>query len=344
MQRMLIIVIAVLVAVVILVRTMTFTVRFTEAAVVTTFGKASAESTHRDPGLKFKWPYPIQSVTKYDTRIRFLSTRSETQQTADKRQIIVEAFCTWRVADPLLFFQRFSNAGEREEDHFRQAEQNVHSTLRSAVAEASRYTLADLFTPEIERSKLPELEQRILQNLQVREVEGAEGTLAQYGITVEEVGISRIEFPEETTKNVFLAMEAGRAALITDLESRGQSEADSIRQRAETAAARIRAFAERRAQEIMSEGETEAAEWVARMNEHPELAVFLKNVEMLRNTITKQATLLLSTADFGMQLLDMNRLSQLKPGEVPSPTVAGAVEAGPRVTEAPGAEEERRHE
>lgn len=318
MQRMLIVVIAVLVAIVILVRTMTFTVRFTEAAVVTTFGKASAESTHRDPGLKFKWPYPIQSVTKYDTRIRFLSTRSETQQTADKRQIIVEAFCTWRVSDPLLFFQRFSNAGEREEDHFRQAEQNVHSTLRSAVAETSRYTLPQLFTLEVEQSKLPELEARILQSLKVQETEGGQGTLAQFGIEVAEVGISRIVLPEETTRNVFLAMEAGRSALITELQSMGVSEATSIRERARTAADRIRAFADRRAQEIMSEGETEAAQWVAKMNEHPELAVFLRNVQLLRDSLTKQATLLLSTSDFGMQLLDMQRLGNLKPGEVPA--------------------------
>ncbi len=39
-------------------------------------------------------PYLIQSVTKYDTRLRILQARSETQQTADDRQIIVEAFCT----------------------------------------------------------------------------------------------------------------------------------------------------------------------------------------------------------------------------------------------------------
>ncbi len=322
MQRMLIVVIAVLVAIVILVRTMTFTVRFTEAAVVTTFGKASAESTHRDPGLKLKWPYPIQSVTKYDTRIRFLTTRSETQQTADKRQIIVEAFCTWRVSDPLVFFQRFSNAGEREEDHFRQAEQNVHSTLRSAVAETSRFTLPDLFTLNVEESKLPELEARILQTLKVREAEGGQGTLAQYGIEVAEVGISRIVLPEQTTANVFIAMEAARSALITELQSRGESEATSIRVSAETAADRIRAFADRRAQEIMSEGETEAAQWVAKMNEHPELAVFLRNVQFLRNALTKQATLLLSTSDFGMQLLDMQRLSDLKPGDVPAPSAA----------------------
>ena len=72
----------------------TFSVRFTEAAVVTTFGKASETSVVNqdgdEAGLYFKWPYPVQSVTKYDRRVRILESRSETQLTADDRPIIVD--------------------------------------------------------------------------------------------------------------------------------------------------------------------------------------------------------------------------------------------------------------
>ncbi len=53
-----------------------FTVRFTEAAVVTAFGQASAGSVVTEPGLRFKWPTPIQSTTVYDTRARFLQAKS----------------------------------------------------------------------------------------------------------------------------------------------------------------------------------------------------------------------------------------------------------------------------
>ena len=47
-----------------------YTVRFTETAVVTTFGKAGPESVITEPGLRLKMPYPIQSVTRYDVRAR----------------------------------------------------------------------------------------------------------------------------------------------------------------------------------------------------------------------------------------------------------------------------------
>src|ERR1043165_1762196 len=99
--------------------TVTYTVRFTEAAVVTTFGKADQSDVHAKPGLGVKWPYPIQSVTTYDTRVRVVTSKFEQMATADARQVVVETFCTWRVKDPLVFFQKFSNAGDRAEDHFR---------------------------------------------------------------------------------------------------------------------------------------------------------------------------------------------------------------------------------
>ena len=85
------------------------TVRFTERAVVTTFGKAGESSVKTEPGLGFKWPYPIQSVTKYDTRQRYSETRSEALATADNRQIIVQSFIVWEVKDPLKFFQALNN-------------------------------------------------------------------------------------------------------------------------------------------------------------------------------------------------------------------------------------------
>ena len=64
-----------------------YTVRFTESAVVTTFGRAGEDAVVSEPGLKFKWPYPIQSVTKYDSRLRVLQTRSQTQERSSRRRI-----------------------------------------------------------------------------------------------------------------------------------------------------------------------------------------------------------------------------------------------------------------
>jgi modulator of FtsH protease HflC len=46
-----------------------FQVRQSEVAVVTTFGKPTAQTSPK-PGAYFKWPWPIQKVYKFDQRIQ----------------------------------------------------------------------------------------------------------------------------------------------------------------------------------------------------------------------------------------------------------------------------------
>lgn len=281
----------------------TYTVRFTEVAVLTTFGKAGPNSIKTEPGLKFKLPYPIQQVTKYDNRIRVVQGRSETQQTADDFQIIMESFLTYRVTDPLEFFRSFSNAGDRAIDHFSRAENDVlRDLLRSAMGETSKFRMDELFTPVQGASKLPELESRIAVLLE----RGGEAgkALSSYGIEIVSVGLDRIILPEETTESVITRMGANRDRLAERFESEGRSQAQAIRAEATANANKILAFAQRRADEILARGEAEAAPYLAEQNINPDLAVFIQNINLMRNAMAKKFTLIFSTSDFGMQLWD----------------------------------------
>lgn len=294
--------------------TVTYSVRFTEAAVVTTFGKASEQSTITTPGLRFKLPYPIQSVTTYDTRMRLLQSRAEAQQTRDDKQIIVESYLIWRVGDPLKFFQKFSNAGGRPEDHFEGAEKLLKSLLSGAMAETGRYALSDLFSTD-GQSKLPELEGRILTTLQ-RTEEGK--SLADYGIDAVSVGIHRVRLAQETTRAVNDRIAANRERLAKEIESKGDAEAEAIRAKAKQSRQRILAFAQRRAKEIEAEGNIAAAKFQAQMNEYPDLAVFLKNLDLIRAAFSDRTTVILSTDSPGLKLLDPQSLGVLSPGQIPS--------------------------
>ena len=275
----------------------TFTVRFSERAVVTTFDRASENSVVERAGLGFKWPYPVQSVKVYDTRARLLQLQSETQQTEDDRQVVVEAFLTWNVVDPLLFYQRFGGAGSEEREHYREAESNIRALFRSAMSEIGRYRLTELFAPGAD-SKLPELEQRILDRLD----------LDTYGVRAHVVGIDQIVLPEETTTQVFQRMKAARERLAAEASSQGKSLASTIRFEAEAAAQRIRAFAERRAEQIRVLGDAEAARWQARLAEEPELATFDAQLRFLRNLYAKRTTIVIPTTQPGMGVLDPQKL------------------------------------
>jgi membrane protease subunit HflC len=305
---------------------MLYTVRFTESAVKTTFGKAGENSIITEPGLHFKAPFPIQSVTKYDTRTRIVQARSETQQTADDFQVIVEAFLTYKVTDPLKFFRSFSNAGDRPIDHYIKAEDSVlQDLLRSALGETSKFSITDLYSPEQGGSALPQLEERVLNTL----AQGGEGgnPLDDYGIAVTFVGIDRIILPEDTTDAVITRMGANRDRLAERYESEGRSQARAIEAKAKSDADKIRAFAQRRADEILAKGEAEAAPYLAQQNINPELAVFIQNIRLMRESMAKKFTLIFSTSDYGMQLFDPDILQKTQ-GELPVPQYNPSAAAG----------------
>jgi membrane protease subunit HflC len=322
MQKPLRMLVAVIVLLTILAFMMTFTVRFTESAVVTTFGRASEESVIKDAGLKFKLPYPIQSVTKYDTRQRLVQTRSETLATADNRQIIVEAYMVWRVSDPLKFFQSYGNAGSREDDHVRAAETALRAKLRSAMAETSQFRLTDLLTIDSSGSKLPQLEQRVLGAITT----GVGGTgLQAGGVEAVLVGVSSIELPESVTEQVFKSMEATRRNIAGKAANEGAAAASTIRNSGDEAARKIRSFAERRADAIRGMADSESAPFLAQQSVDPRLAVFLQNIRFMRDTMSKRTTLVLPTSMPGLHLLDPSVAAQLGKGEIPQPRLLSPV-------------------
>lgn len=307
--------VAFLFVLVLLLSTVTYTVRFTERAVLTTFGKADETDIKETPGLKFKWPYPVQSVIKYDTRLRHVSAAKQQQQTADNRQIVVEAFAAWRVSDPLRFYRSFSNAGTRAADHYQAAEQIIRSSLGGALSAVSKFRMDELFTTAESGSKLAELDGLILQSMSTGE--GARSALASYGIEPVYVGISQVRLPESTIRGVFERMTADRDKIVRSIESQGEATANTIRSQAQAQAETIRSFALQRAEEIRVQGDREAAPVLAQLNEKPELAVFLANIDLLRNATGKRVTLVLDGSVPGVPLFGANALSRLAPGQLP---------------------------
>ena len=79
---------AIVVAVVLVLYMCTFEVRFTEVAIKKTFGKPEVNAI-TDPGLKFRWPWPIQEIVVYDKRLRIMEDRTEETRTIDGKNLVV---------------------------------------------------------------------------------------------------------------------------------------------------------------------------------------------------------------------------------------------------------------
>src|SRR5437016_7745627 len=81
-----------------------YTVSETEQVVVTQFGEPIG-SPITTPGLHMKAPF-VQELNVFEKRWLEWDGNPNQIPTRDKKYIWVETYARWRIADPLLFFQR----------------------------------------------------------------------------------------------------------------------------------------------------------------------------------------------------------------------------------------------
>ena len=311
MPRALLIGLSILILIALVVFSSTYTVRFTESAVITRFGKADENSVVRDAGLKWKLPAPFSSVTKYDTRARFFEPGAETFTTADDDQYVVQGFFTWRVDDPLQFYKRHRGAaGSSISEHYRVAENNLRSIFRSALSEISGFTSDELFNPE--GTALDELEEAVKRRMVNPEDEEVDG-VGEYGIAIDLVGVSSIEMPQAITEQVFNLMQSEQRTRAASTESEGRAEAAKIRAEGTTSAELILDFARVRASELQGRGELAAAEFLQQQATEPKLAEFLQRIELVKDGLGRQTTLILPPGFYGIELFDPQWLNELAP-------------------------------
>lgn len=313
MQRILIIGIVVALVLAFMV---TYVVRFNEAAIITTFGRADENSVIREPGLKFKLPYPFQKVVSYDTRVRFIEAARETQQTADKSQLLVSSFVTWKVSDPLKFFRRFGGGADSgARNHYERAEELLRAKLRNAMGAVSQFRTDELLNQSGQTTKLAELETAMLTALKGE----GEASLSGLGIEPVQVGIAGIGLPADTTRAVFEHMRASRTSIANQAKDRGVSEANTMRSVAEADAAKIKAFASALAENIKSQGDNEAAQYISQMKEDPQLAVFIQNMSFIKKAFANtRTTLVLPTSMPGFEFFRPDAAEQFKTGRPPA--------------------------
>lgn len=296
MKNPLFIAVALVILAVFVVNMTTWQLDFTEKAVVATFGEVADTGVKEEPGLKFKLPAPIQTVTVYDRRARVLTVENRQGSTRDDGTLVADAFLTWRVSDPREFYRTFSSqgAGADTRRQYESAEETLSSTLGSELQTAlGEFSLDELFPGGGASSALPNLERRVLERVQ--QVAGTAG-----GFEVQTVGISRLVFPENVSEQVIGRMAEFRNSIAENAQQEGESEAQSIIARADADAKRILAFANTRAAQVRSEGERDAARWWATLSQNPELAKFLAYTNLWgEQGIGRTLTLVLPLSSFG---------------------------------------------
>ena len=87
-----------LIAAAVVFRASTFVVDQRQYAILFQLGQIT--EVHSEPGLKFKIPL-IQNVVYLDRRILTIDTpQADRVQTSEKKNLLVDSFVKWRIADP----------------------------------------------------------------------------------------------------------------------------------------------------------------------------------------------------------------------------------------------------
>lgn len=253
-----------------------FIVRERDSALL--FALGEVRETITKPGLYFKFPPPFENVVYLDKRLQTIETRDpERIQTAEKKNLLIDSFVKWRIADPRQYYVTFganSNAAvERLQAQIRDALNaavNVR-TVKQVVA-TDRDTI-------------------------MKEIQSAVARRAQpLGVDVVDVRLRRIDFAPEISESVYRRMEAERKQEANRLRASGAADSERIRAEADRKRQEILAKAYAESQAKRGEGDaTAAAIYAKSYGQDPEFYSFYKSLDAYRSAFADQnGTLVLS--------------------------------------------------
>ncbi len=231
---------AIVLVLILVIYAITYQVRFSESVVLVRFGKPRAVVS--EPGLKFKWPPPVETVQHFDTRLRVLDTPETEIKTRDGQNVIVGCFAVWKIADPLLFYKRVPLARTADE----KLKDRINESRAKVIGQHEMADFVNLDADLVHRS-YDKIEQEIL-------ADAAPGIRTDYGVELKRVGIWRISLPEEATASVQKSMTQERKRMAARYREEGESIKQAIVARAKSWSKQILAFADRKAGEIKAAG------------------------------------------------------------------------------------------
>lgn len=269
-----------------------FQVRTTEVAVVTTFGRYSRDA---EAGLHFRLPLPIQTVYKFDRRLQSFERKFEQTTTRDAQNLMISVYIGWRIADPRMFLEKFNGNTLKAEE----ALENLVRNSKNAII--GRYKFNELISPDPKQVKFTQIEADMLKEI-------AATAQSTYGLNVELVGIRQLGLPENQTTKVFERMRAERDRLVKQYQGEGAARALEIRSEADRKRDEVLAKADAESLRIKGDALAQASKELSILEENPELAIFILQVNALKETLKDRSTLILDQTTTPFNLLSGDKL------------------------------------
>jgi membrane protease subunit HflC len=234
----------------------------------------------KEPGLRFKLPAPFQNVVYLDKRLQTLDTADgERFLTLEKKDLLVDAFVKWRIADPRQYLTA-TGAGNAQAGAERGAERVAQAVQVAMNAEIGTRKVADIVSGQREQL-----------DAALRERIATAGR--QMGVEIVDVRLKRVDFTAQVNNAVVERMKADRIRAAHEIRSTGSAEAEELRADAERQRAVILAEAVRDAETIRGEGDAKATQIYAQsFGKNPEFYRFYRSLEAYRATFKSRSDVL----------------------------------------------------
>lgn len=323
----------VLLAVAILLRASLYTVQETDQVIITQFG-APVGKPVTAAGLHFKTPF-IQTVNRLEKRILEWDGDTSEAPTKDKLYIEIDTYARWRIADPLLFFERLGteNAAQSRLDDILDGE------TRNAIA---KYNLVEIVRtsnrkPDVDEQLADAAEQlgtldpiktgRVKISQEIEQI--AARRLKDMGIELLDIRFKRINYNPTVQADIYRRMISERNQIADKFRSEGEGQAASIRGQMDRDLKQIRSEAYMKTETVRGKADADAADIYSKAyNQSPDAAKFYgfqKTLETYTKTLGKDSTLILTTDNGLFGLLKgglISGLDTLKPLPAATPTPA----------------------
>ena len=246
-----------------------YTVGEREYALV--FALGELKTVQSEPGLYVKMPQPFQNVVYLDKRILTLDTpRPDLVQTSEKKNLLIDSFVKWRIADARKYWVSFQGNEQAARDR-------INALLRDTLNQTVNKRTVNAITSRERHMAMTEIKT------------GLQQRVAEVGVEVVDVRLKRVDFTPEISESVYRRMEAERKRVAAEERSRGAAEAEKIRADADRQREVILAQAYNKAQVLKGEGDAQAnATYAEAFNRNPEFAKFYRNLEAYRSSFANK--------------------------------------------------------
>jgi membrane protease subunit HflC len=216
--------------------TSVFTVDERQEAILFQFGEI-IEADY-EPGLHFKIPF-INNVRKFDNRILTIDQKPERFLTQEKKDLIVDSYVKWRITDVVQYFK--TTQGD-ELTAGRLLYENINNGLRD---EFGKRTIQEIISGD--RTQIMELM-----------TQQASKRAQTLGISVIDVRVKKVDYPERVSNSVYQRMRAEREREARDFRSKGHEASERIQADADRQRSILIAEAYRDSEIARGEGDAKA--------------------------------------------------------------------------------------